>query len=221
MSLARRSRRSGLDRARSALFDDRLIVALPQADRRFLRSAFDAMLTELEEHALAERALHGEPHDGNYLHTTFGLRWIDFESTCNEPLEWDLAFLSDDVCAAFRDRPPTVYPLVSRATRLPAVDRARPPGKNGAWSPTRRETALRRPCERRTGTVRSTRPRRFWLPAMPRPTWSSVRGRSRSGRARLRHASHPDGGRCWRYVYRSRGAGRRRGGDRQGPVHPA
>jgi len=35
--------------------------------------------------------LHGEPHDGNRISTAAGIRWIDFESCCVGPLEWDLA----------------------------------------------------------------------------------------------------------------------------------
>jgi hypothetical protein len=33
--------------------------------------------------------------------TRSGIRWIDFESVCRGPLEWDLAFMSDDARASF------------------------------------------------------------------------------------------------------------------------
>ncbi len=93
--------RLSLERARYALADDGAVAALAGADREFLRAAFDAMFTELEEHDLTERVLHGEPHDANYVISAEGLRWIDFESACRGPLEWDLAFLSPEARAAF------------------------------------------------------------------------------------------------------------------------
>lgn len=93
--------RVGLERARHALSDDLQVQALVHADRTFLRAAFDDLLAELDDRALEERPLHGEPHDGNYLVTPVGLRWIDFESACRGPLEWDLAFLPEDARAVF------------------------------------------------------------------------------------------------------------------------
>jgi Ser/Thr protein kinase RdoA (MazF antagonist) len=93
--------RADLERARRALADDRLVAALPPADRAFLRAAYDDLLADLAGRAFAERALHGEPHWGNYLLTPAGPRWIDFESACRGPLEWDLAFLPDEVQTPF------------------------------------------------------------------------------------------------------------------------
>lgn len=53
--------RLGLERARRALADDSRLAALNPADRTFLRTAFDGLLTELDDRTLTERALHGEP----------------------------------------------------------------------------------------------------------------------------------------------------------------
>jgi Ser/Thr protein kinase RdoA (MazF antagonist) len=93
----------GLRRAQAALADDVLIAALAADDRAFLRAAFTDLLAQLNAHSFSEQGLHGDPASGNYLMTPSGLRWIDFESACQGPLEWDLAFLSDDVRATFRD----------------------------------------------------------------------------------------------------------------------
>ena len=93
--------RVGLQRARTALFDDVRMNALAVDDRAFLRSAFDGLVAELDSRVLGEQSLHGEPHDGNLLVTRSGLRWIDFESTCRGPLEWDLAFLGGEPCDVF------------------------------------------------------------------------------------------------------------------------
>ncbi len=93
--------RLDLERARRALSDDLRVAALAPTDRAFLRSAFDDLLVTLDDWALRSHALHGEPHDGNLLVTPSGLRWIDFESACQGPLEWDLAFLSEDARSVF------------------------------------------------------------------------------------------------------------------------
>jgi hypothetical protein len=47
--------------------------------------------------------LHGEPHPGNYVSASAGLRWIDLESVCRGPLEWDLAFLPATARELFSD----------------------------------------------------------------------------------------------------------------------
>jgi hypothetical protein len=88
--------RVGLEYARAALFDDQRVAALNPDDRMLLRSAFVDLWSKLDNLQFAEQALHGEPHDGNYLATASGLVWIDFESVCRGPREWDLAFLPEE-----------------------------------------------------------------------------------------------------------------------------
>ena len=92
-----------LRRARSALSNDVLLDALAKDDVAFLRSAFDALLIQLDARMFSLQPLHGEPHDGNRIMTPSGLRWIDFESVCRGPLEWDLLFLPEDASNAFDD----------------------------------------------------------------------------------------------------------------------
>ncbi len=93
--------RLGLQRARAALSDDVKMAALPAGDIALLREAFDGLLPRLESRSTSQYALHGEPHDGNRRSTSSGIRWIDLESVCLGPLEWDLAFLSDDARREF------------------------------------------------------------------------------------------------------------------------
>lgn len=95
--------RDGLERTRTALFDDLQIAALAPADRAFLRAAFTDLMSRLDAVTFPEQRLHGEPHSGNYLLTPNGLRWIDFEDACRGPVEWDLAFLPADGVATFKD----------------------------------------------------------------------------------------------------------------------
>jgi Ser/Thr protein kinase RdoA (MazF antagonist) len=96
--------RENLAMTRSALRDDQLMSSLPSVERAFLREAFDRLLAEAEAHAFVEQPLHGEPHQGNYVDTTSGVRWVDFEATCVGPLEWDLASLGEDALTAFPER---------------------------------------------------------------------------------------------------------------------
>jgi thiamine kinase-like enzyme len=43
-----------------------------------------------------EQLLHGEPHPGNLLAANGGPRFIDFETCCVGPVEFDLAHVPDD-----------------------------------------------------------------------------------------------------------------------------
>lgn len=44
-----------------------------------------------------EQLLHGEPHPGNLLNTRDGLIFVDLETCCRGPIEFDLAHAPDDV----------------------------------------------------------------------------------------------------------------------------
>jgi hypothetical protein len=93
--------REGVRRARVTLDDDRLMTALGGEDRSLLRLAYDRVSAELEAFDFVELPLHGEPHLDNLLVTANGPRWIDLEAVCVGPLEWDVAFLSEDAASLF------------------------------------------------------------------------------------------------------------------------
>jgi aminoglycoside phosphotransferase (APT) family kinase protein len=105
--------REELWRARRALDDESAVAALPPADREFLWEVFDTLMPDLEARQFRRRPLHGEPHDGNRLLTPDGVRWIDFERTCLGPLEWDLAFLSNDARQSFEEIDANLMHLLS------------------------------------------------------------------------------------------------------------
>jgi aminoglycoside phosphotransferase (APT) family kinase protein len=105
--------REELWRARRALDDESALAALLPADREFLREVFDTLMLDLDARQFRRRPLHGEPHDGNRLLTPDGVRWIDFERTCLGPLEWDLAFLSNDARESFEDIDANLLHLLS------------------------------------------------------------------------------------------------------------
>jgi hypothetical protein len=93
--------REGIRRARATLRDDRLMTALGPKDLSLLRRAFDRLVGELEAFDYAELPLHGEPHLDNLLTPANGPRWIDLEAVCIGPLEWDVAFLSEETASLF------------------------------------------------------------------------------------------------------------------------
>lgn len=47
--------------------------------------------------------LHGEPHPGNVLNTRFGPLFIDLETCCRGPVEFDLAHVPDAVIEHYPD----------------------------------------------------------------------------------------------------------------------
>jgi thiamine kinase-like enzyme len=44
-----------------------------------------------------EQLLHGEPHPGNLLRTTKGLLFVDLETCCRGPVEFDIAHAPEEV----------------------------------------------------------------------------------------------------------------------------
>ncbi len=47
--------------------------------------------------------LHGEPHPGNVLSTKTGLLFIDLETCCRGPVEFDLAHVPEEVSERYAD----------------------------------------------------------------------------------------------------------------------
>lgn len=81
-----------------ALADDRERTPdLAGADRRFLSDTLRELRTSITERGAAEQILHGEPHPGNLLATDDGPKFIDFETCCRGPVEFDLAHAPDAV----------------------------------------------------------------------------------------------------------------------------
>ncbi len=70
---------------------------LADADRDFLAGTLDRLCRTVSESGRHEQLLHGEPHPGNLLSTPAGLLFIDFETCCRGPIEFDLAHAPDEV----------------------------------------------------------------------------------------------------------------------------
>ncbi len=71
--------------------------ALADADRELLGDTLRALRRVIGERGGAEQLLHGEPHPGNLLATENGLLFIDLETCCRGPVEFDLAHAPEEV----------------------------------------------------------------------------------------------------------------------------
>jgi aminoglycoside phosphotransferase (APT) family kinase protein len=71
--------------------------ALADADRELLGDTLRGLRRGISEHGGVEQLLHGEPHPGNVLTTKNGLLFIDLETCCRGPVEFDLAHAPEDV----------------------------------------------------------------------------------------------------------------------------
>ncbi|MFF0739042.1 phosphotransferase enzyme family protein [Streptomyces sp. NPDC004111] len=74
---------------------------LADADRAFLRGRLTSLRRAVEKRGTAEQLLHGEPHPGNVLSTRNGPVFIDLETCCRGPVEFDLAHVPEAVSAHY------------------------------------------------------------------------------------------------------------------------
>jgi hypothetical protein len=77
--------------------------ALADADRELLGDTLRSRRRAIGDRGATEQLLHGEPHPGNVLHTKNGLLFIDLETCCRGPVEFDLAHVPEDVSARYPD----------------------------------------------------------------------------------------------------------------------
>jgi Ser/Thr protein kinase RdoA (MazF antagonist) len=77
--------------------------ALANADRELLSNTLRILRRAIGERGAEEQLLHGEPHPGNVLRTKTGLRFIDLETCCRGPVEFDLAHVPEGVSERYPD----------------------------------------------------------------------------------------------------------------------
>ena len=75
--------------------------ALADADRELLGDTLRGLRQGIGERGGAQQLLHGEPHPGNVLITKNGLLFIDLETCCRGPVEFDLAHAPEEVCEQY------------------------------------------------------------------------------------------------------------------------
>ena len=67
------------------------------ADQDLLTDMLTTVTRAIRERGAPEQLLHGEPHPGNVLNTKHGPLFIDLETCCRGPVEFDLAHVPDAV----------------------------------------------------------------------------------------------------------------------------
>lgn len=87
-----------ITRAQEIVADPDLSPRLAGPDRVFLGGRLDDLRRTIDDRGAGEQLLHGEPHPGNVLSTTNGPLFIDFETLCRGPVEFDLAHVPVAVC---------------------------------------------------------------------------------------------------------------------------
>ncbi|WP_422575805.1 phosphotransferase family protein [Phenylobacterium sp.] len=76
---------------------------LADADRDLLSGMLQSLRRTIVARGAAEQLLHGEPHPGNVLSTEIGPLFIDLETCCFGPIEFDLAHVPEAVPEHYRD----------------------------------------------------------------------------------------------------------------------
>lgn len=89
--------------------------ALTEADRQLLLSTLRSTRQAVHRRGAAEQLLHGEPHPGNLLTTHAGLLFIDLETCCRGPIEFDVAHAPGEVSIRY---PLADQVLVNECRRL-------------------------------------------------------------------------------------------------------
>lgn len=100
--------------AQRLLADRERTPELGDVDRELLRDALRSAVRAIGERGGGEQLLHGEPHPGNVLATRNGPVFIDLETCCRGPVEFDLAHAPEEVAAHY----PGVDEALLKACRL-------------------------------------------------------------------------------------------------------
>ena len=74
---------------------------LEDSERKLLSSTLRSQRREISERTSGEQLLHGEPHAGNLLNTKSGPLFIDLETCCRGPVEFDLAHVPEEVSECY------------------------------------------------------------------------------------------------------------------------
>jgi aminoglycoside phosphotransferase (APT) family kinase protein len=90
-----------VEEAQRLVDSSNLTPDLADADRGLLITALRSRRRAIVGRGAAEQLLHGEPHPGNVLSTKSGPLFIDFETCCRGPVEFDLAHVPEDVSAGY------------------------------------------------------------------------------------------------------------------------
>ncbi|HEV8055805.1 MAG TPA: aminoglycoside phosphotransferase family protein [Nocardioidaceae bacterium] len=87
----------GVEQAQQLVASRDHTPALADADRELLCNTLGRLRRVIGDRGGAEQILHGEPHPGNVLTTKNGMLFIDLETCCRGPVEFDLAHAPEEV----------------------------------------------------------------------------------------------------------------------------
>jgi aminoglycoside phosphotransferase (APT) family kinase protein len=85
---------------------DRNVASTPlldEAERELINSTLRDLGRAVTDRGAPEQLLHGEPHPGNVLNTKDGPLFVDLETCCRGPVEFDLAHVPAVVSEHYRD----------------------------------------------------------------------------------------------------------------------
>jgi aminoglycoside phosphotransferase (APT) family kinase protein len=105
------------DRVREAQVVVESAVPTPEladANRSLLLDTLSNVIRSIAGRSTQEQLLHGEPHPGNVLNTKGGPLFIDLETCCRGPVEFDLAHVPEEVSQRY----PNVDQLLLQDCRL-------------------------------------------------------------------------------------------------------
>ena len=92
-----------VEQAQRLVADRARTPALADADRKLLGDTLRNLRRAIGDCGAAEQLLHGEPHPGNVLTTKNGLLFVDLETCCRGPVEFDLAHAPEEVSEHYPD----------------------------------------------------------------------------------------------------------------------
>lgn len=103
-----------VDEAQRLVHDPTNNPEITDADRELLCTTLRTMRRAIVDRGAPEQPLHGEPHPGNVLRTRDGLLFVDLETCCRGPIEFDIAHAAVSASA----------PPVEVAAHYPGADQA-------------------------------------------------------------------------------------------------
>lgn len=95
-----------VDEARGLVADPVRSPALRDDDRELLITTLDDLRAVLLDAGVTDQLLHGEPHPGNLIATADGPVFVDLETCCRGPVEFDLAHAPAEVASHYSDSDP-------------------------------------------------------------------------------------------------------------------
>ena len=92
--------------AESLVRDPEATPNLPVQDRTLLMDTLGSLRDAVVNRGADEQLLHGEPHPANVLSTERGLLFVDLETCCRGPVEFDIAHAPEEVGQVYRGADP-------------------------------------------------------------------------------------------------------------------